>query len=121
MQTVLPLSQLLQSTVILTLSAAWTRGASHLFELLSEHEELHLVVDGQDTGSGNTTEDVGTGTLEERLDTLLGDDLAGGIERGLVLDGLIFLLVERFSNGEGAVWLTSPEVIIMRRRTVSSG
>lgn len=57
-------------------------------ELLSEEEELHLIVDGQDTGTCNTTENVGTSTLEERLDTLLGDNLAGGIERRVVLDGL---------------------------------
>jgi hypothetical protein len=59
-----------------------------LLEGLSEHEELGLVVDGQDTGTGNTTEDVGSGTLEERLDTLLGDDLATSIDGRLVLDGL---------------------------------
>ena len=63
-------------------------GASHLFELLSEHEELHLVVERQDTSTSDTTEDVGTSTLEERLDTLLGDNLGSGIDRGLVLDGL---------------------------------
>ena len=57
-------------------------------ELLAEEEELGLVVDGQDTSTGNTTEDVGTGTLEERLDTLLGDDLAGSVHGGGVLDGL---------------------------------
>jgi len=34
-------------------------------ELLSEHEELGLVVDGQDTGTSDTTENVGTSTLEE--------------------------------------------------------
>lgn len=37
---------------------------------LAEHEELDLVVDGQHTSTGDTTEDVGTGTLEERADTL---------------------------------------------------
>lgn len=57
-------------------------------ELLAEEEELSLVVDGQDTSTGNTTEDVSTGTLEERLDTLLGDDLAGSIHGAVVLDGL---------------------------------
>ena len=56
--------------------------------LLAEDDELGLVVDGQDTGTGNTTEDVGTSTLEEGLDALSGDDLAGGIEGRLVLDGL---------------------------------
>merc|ERR1712014_89013 len=49
---------------------------------------LDLVVDGQDTSAGNTTEDVGTGTLEERLDTLLGDDLGSSVHGRLVLDGL---------------------------------
>lgn len=63
-------------------------GARRLFEFLAEHEQLHLVVDGQHTSTGNTTEDVGTGTLEERLDTLLGDDLLEGIDGRLVLDGL---------------------------------
>ena len=56
--------------------------------LLAEDDELGLVVDGQDTGTGNTTEDVGSGTLEERLDTLLGDDLATSVDGRLVLDGL---------------------------------
>ena len=60
----------------------------HLLEGLSEHKELHLVVDGQDTGTGNTTEDVGTSTLEERLNSLLGDDLATAVKGSLVLDGL---------------------------------
>jgi hypothetical protein len=54
---------------------------------LSEHELLHLVVEGQDTGTGNTSEDVGSGTLEERLDTLLGNNLGSSVEHGLVVDG----------------------------------
>ena len=56
--------------------------------LLAEEDELDLVVDRQDTSTGNTTEDVSTGTLEERLDTLLGDDLATSVDGRLVLDGL---------------------------------
>ena len=56
--------------------------------LLAEDDELGLVVDGQDTGTGNTTEDVGTSTLEEGLDTLAGDDLATSVDGRLVLDGL---------------------------------
>ena len=47
-----------------------------------------MIVDGQDTSTGDTTENVGSSTLEERLDTLLGDNLAGGIHGRLVLDGL---------------------------------
>lgn len=47
-----------------------------------------MIVDGQHTGTGNTTENVGTSTLEERLESLLGDDLATGIQGRLVLDSL---------------------------------
>ena len=39
--------------------------AGPLLEGLAEHEELNLIVDGQDTGTGDTTKDVGTCTLEE--------------------------------------------------------
>jgi hypothetical protein len=59
--------------------------------LLTEDDKLSTVVDGEHTGTGNTTENVGTSTLEERLDTLSGDDLAGGIHGTLVLDGLQLL------------------------------
>ena len=66
----------------------WRRLAGAALEGLAEEDDLELIVDGQDTSTGDTTEDVGTGTLEERLDTLLGDNLAGGINGTLVLDGL---------------------------------
>jgi hypothetical protein len=64
------------------------RVCNRLLEGLAEHQDLHLIVDGQDTGTSDTTKNVGTCTLEERLDTLLGDDLATGIDGRLVLDGL---------------------------------
>jgi len=78
------------------LSFSWVSGGKNearrltrsTLVLLAEEEKLGLVVDGEHTGTGNTTEDVGTSTLEERLDTLSGDDLAGGIHGRLVLDGL---------------------------------
>jgi len=50
------------------------------------------VIDGQDTSTGDTTENVGTSTLEERSDTLSSHDLSGSIEGALVLDGLEFLV-----------------------------
>ncbi len=62
--------------------------AGTTLEGLSEHKHLELVVDGEHTSTGDTTQNVSAGTLEERLDTLLGDDLAEGVERALVLDGL---------------------------------
>jgi hypothetical protein len=62
--------------------------AGTALEGLAEEEDLELIVDGQDTGTGNTTEDVGTGTVEESTDTVLGDDLATSVEGTLVLDGL---------------------------------
>jgi hypothetical protein len=54
---------------------------------LAEHNLLELVVKRQDTSTGDTTKDVGTSTLEERLVTLAGDDLAVAVEHGLVVDG----------------------------------
>lgn len=57
-------------------------------EGLAEEKDLELIVDGQDTSTGHTTENVGTSTLEERLDTLLGHNLAGSIQGTVVLDGL---------------------------------
>lgn len=64
------------------------RLAGTTLEGLSEEEELELIVDGQHTSTGDTTENVGTSTLEQGLDTLLGDDLAESIEGRGVLDGL---------------------------------
>jgi len=57
-------------------------------EGLAEDEDLELVVEGQDTSTGDTTENVGTSTVEEGLDTVGGNDLAGSVEGVLVLDGL---------------------------------
>lgn len=103
----------------LDLAAAW---ASRLLELLAEHEDLELIVDGQDTSTGDTTENVGTSTLEERLDTLLGDNLLSGIEGRLVLDSLQLLVrLVVYCKIKNVFLLTSPEVIIIRRRTVSRG
>lgn len=50
--------------------ACTTRSTTHLVELISsvrEHDVLllELVETGKNTGSGNTTEDVGSGTLHE--------------------------------------------------------
>jgi len=59
-----------------------------LLEGLAEHQDLQLIVDGEHTSTSNTTQDVSTRTLEQGADTLLGDDLATGIEGRLVLDGL---------------------------------
>lgn len=64
------------------------RLAGATLELLSEEDELHLIVDGQDTGTCDTTEDVGASSLEERPGTLNSDDLTESIEGRLVLDGL---------------------------------
>ena len=63
-------------------------GTIRLLELLSEEKKLDLVVDGQDTSTSDTTENVSTSTLEERLSTLLGDNLAGSVHGRAVLDGL---------------------------------
>ena len=64
-----------------------------------------MIVDGQDTGTGNTTENVGTSTLEERLESLLGDDLSTSIERRLVLDGLTGS--HHHTTTDGVQWVRS--------------
>ena len=53
---------------------------------LAEHDLLEFVVEGQHTSASNTTENVGTSTLEERLGALLGNDLGTSIEHGLVVN-----------------------------------
>lgn len=53
---------------------------------LSEEELLELIVHGEDSGSGDTTEDVGSGTLEERGDTLGLDDLPAAVDHAVVVD-----------------------------------
>ena len=62
--------------------------AGAALEGLSEHEELGLIVDREHTGTGNTTENVGTSALEQRSHTFSCDDLATGIHRRFVLHGL---------------------------------
>lgn len=77
---------------MITAFIQWSRDTSRLagaaLEGLAEEKELELIVDRQDTSTGDTTENVGTGTLEERLNTLLGDDLLESVEGRVVLDGL---------------------------------
>ena len=51
---------------------------------LAEHNLLELVVTRNGTSSSNTTENVGTGTLEERVHTLLGNDRRGSVKHALV-------------------------------------
>lgn len=62
-----------------------------LFEGLAEEDQLDLVVDGEHTSTGDTTEDVSTGTLEEGSDTLRSGDLSGGIEGRGVFNSLYVL------------------------------
>ena len=63
--------------------------AGSTLEGLAEHQELQLVVDGEHTGTSDTTENVGSGTLEQGHDTVLGNNLATSIEGALVLDSLL--------------------------------
>ena len=58
-------------------------------EGLAEHEQLNLVVDRKHTSTSDTTENVGTSTLEQRSNALSGNNLTTGIHGGLVFDGLI--------------------------------
>ena len=54
---------------------------------LAEHHLLQLVVQREHTSTSNTTEDVGTSTLEEGLCAFLGDDLVAQGERYETSDG----------------------------------
>jgi hypothetical protein len=64
-----------------------------------------LIVDGQHTSTGDTTENVGTSTLEERLHTLLGNDLTGSIHRRLVFDSLT--RSHHHTTTDGVQWVRS--------------
>lgn len=54
--------------------------------LLTEHPDLEEIITRQDTSTGNSTEDVSTSTLEERLSTFLGNNLTESVERRVILD-----------------------------------
>jgi hypothetical protein len=47
---------------------------------------LDLVEAREHTGTGDTAQDVGAGATEERRESFVLEDLAGAIERALVLD-----------------------------------
>jgi len=49
-------------------------------EFLAEEDQLDLIVEGKDTSTSDTTEDVGACTLEQRSYTFLGNDLLEGLE-----------------------------------------
>jgi hypothetical protein len=57
-------------------------------EGLAEHEELNLIVDGEHTSTGDTTQNVSTSTLEEGSEALSSHDLTSSIEGTLVFNGL---------------------------------
>jgi hypothetical protein len=58
-------------------------------ELLSKEDQLNLIVDGKNTSTSNTTKNVSSSSLEERLDTFSCNNLVESIERRAILDGLI--------------------------------
>ncbi len=49
-------------------------------EGFSEHEKLDLIIDGKHASTSDTTKDVSTSALEHGFDTLVRNDLAGGIQ-----------------------------------------
>jgi hypothetical protein len=59
-----------------------------LAPLATEEGHLQLIVTGKHTCAGDTTQDIGAGTLEERPPALLGQDDGEGMQRAAVLDGL---------------------------------
>ena len=86
----------------------WKNGrlARATLELLAEEEELNLVVDGQHTGTCDTTQDIGTGTLEEGANTFSGNDLGECIDGRLVLDGLVKIVsTANHTNTDFSIYL----------------
>ena len=65
-------------------------------ESLAKHEQLSLIVDRKHTSTSDTSEDIGTSTLEQGSNSLSSNNLATGIEGGFVLDGLRIFLVNVF-------------------------
>lgn len=57
-------------------------------KLLTKDNDLHGVVAGQHAGTGDSTQDVGTCTLEHGGHALLGQNLASTMQRRAVLDCL---------------------------------
>lgn len=95
--------------------------ARSTLEGFTEHEKLDLVIDGQYTGTSDTAENVGTSTFEEGPNTFLGNDLAASVEGRLILDSLGTFNQHEHPKHNTRHKLTSPEVIIIRRRIVSRG
>lgn len=77
----------LQQSISVTMMPSLLTGST--FEGLAKQKKLGLVIDGKHTSTSNTTENVGTRTLEKRLDTFFSDDLASSVQRGLVLHSLL--------------------------------
>ena len=67
-------------------------------ELLSEQEELDLIVTGNGTSTGNSTENVGTSTLEQGLVSFLLQDFSSALQGRRVLDGFTRSLQIRLNN-----------------------
>lgn len=71
--------------------------------LLSKEKYLQLVITREHTSASNSTKNVGTSTLEQRLGTLVLQDLLEGIQRTLVLDSLSGCHHHSSSNGVNGI------------------
>ena len=86
------------------------------------HLDVHgfdFVSTGEDTSTGNTTEDVGTSTLHQGHKSFRFQDLDTAVKGGFVVDTLKRGL--SYQQKGDYPFLPVPEVIIMRRRMVSIG
>jgi len=68
-------------------------------------ELLELVETGEHTGTGNTTEDVGTGTLEEGHEAFSLHDLGSAVQRRRVHEGLVATRGHHHSTTDGVNWV----------------
>lgn len=76
----------MQQSISVTMVPSHLTGST--FEGLAKQKKLGLVIDGKYASTSNATENVGTCTLEERLDSFLSDDLASSVQGRLVLHSL---------------------------------
>lgn len=83
----------------------YIQARSCCLELLTEEDNLQLVVHGDNTSTGNTSQDVGTATLEQRSNTLSGNNLFETVESTVVLNGLT--RGHHHSSSDSVQWVRS--------------
>jgi len=83
----------------------YIQAQSCCLELLTEEDNLQLVVHGDNTSTGNTSQDVSTATLEQGSNTLSGNNLLETVESTVVLNSLT--RGHHHSSSDSVQWVRS--------------